>query len=242
MSIMVCGGLMQVAAQFPRPACAKEGEKPKKYAGQLKPQNAGKLHKRSPNSLSKALAAAYQPLPGLTRVSRRPCSLLRHSRARALSRLLCLGRTLGRLCTVLGTTRGGSCLSDRGIRRSGRVDGCHQRLCRRTGSYTKRSTEANRIHTIKCSRLLTAVTVISHFQITIQAAADTDSGIAPRHRDLSHFFPCMEMFGAWDIRQESSSSSYSTLVPAEKSSLAIDDLGLCCIQTEVDIRKEDTTR
>jgi hypothetical protein len=70
MSIMICGRLMPVLAQLPRPPGAKEGKKSKKHSSQLQPQNPREFDERRPDSLSKAPAAANQSLSGLPSLHR----------------------------------------------------------------------------------------------------------------------------------------------------------------------------
>ena len=70
MSIMIGGRLMPIPAQLPRPSCAKEGKKSKKYARQFKAQNTRELHEGLPYCSAELPAAAYQPLPGLPRLHR----------------------------------------------------------------------------------------------------------------------------------------------------------------------------
>jgi len=139
---MIRHRLMQIAPQLPRSRRSEQGEYTEEHPGKLQPQNARKLHKGTPHGLAEPLASPRQALFGLSSLSRRAGRLLPQSNPGSC-------RSTLRRSRVMRSIR---LDPSRRARRRGRVHRCHQRLRRRTGSHTKRTTEAHRIHTRKCSR------------------------------------------------------------------------------------------
>jgi len=143
---MVRTRLMQRRVRLPGVPSSKHSEYSEKNPGQLQPEHPRQLHQPATHRIAKALATLLQPLPRLSHLGSCPRGLLSQpdsgslpfsrsdrspSRSFALSLFCRYGR--GR------------------IRRSRRINGCYQRLGRRTGPHTKRTTESDRIHTQKCS-------------------------------------------------------------------------------------------
>ncbi len=139
---MIRHRLMQIAPQLPRSRRSEQREYTEEHPGKLQPQNARKLHQGTPHGLAEPLASPRQALFGLSRLSRRAGRLLPQSNPGSC-------RSTLRRSRVMHTIR---LDPSRRARRRGRVHRCHQRLRCRTGSHTKRTTEAHRIHTRKCSR------------------------------------------------------------------------------------------
>ena len=139
MGFMVCGRLVQVATQPPCAGSCKEGKYPEENPGKLQPEDARKLYKGRPDRLAELFTALSQPRFRLSHLGRRSCRLLSQSnpgrcRLGLRWRLGCLG-----------------CRSGRRVRGCRRVHRRHKRLGGSASPKSQRTSEANRIHTTKCS-------------------------------------------------------------------------------------------
>jgi hypothetical protein len=145
MIVMVRRRLMQTPPQLPRPGSRKQSKDSKEHARKLQPQNSRQPSKVPPHCLAKLFATSCQTLFILKHLRRRLNGLIhqpspnRSRRSHRYPRLGSIAAALSLRCSA-GRIRG-----SRRIRRS------HQRLRSCTGSRTKRTTKANRVHTQKCS-------------------------------------------------------------------------------------------
>ena len=137
MGLMVRRCLMQAISHLPGAGSCKQGKYPEEHSCELQPQNARQLYKRSPHRPAKAFATLCQACLRLSHLGRRPRSLLHQSNARGCRLVLC------RRCLY----------PSRRVRRGRCVHRRHQRLGSSASPKSQRTSEPNRIHTMKCSLL-----------------------------------------------------------------------------------------
>jgi hypothetical protein len=139
MIVMIRSSLTQTRPQLPGPRRSKQRKDSKENTGKLEPQNTRQPRKVPPYGLPKPLAPASQTLFALKHLHRRLDGLIHQSSPHG-------GRSWLRSPLLNRPT---STLSRRGrrIRRSCRIYSSYQRLRSRTGPHSKRTTEANRVHT-----------------------------------------------------------------------------------------------
>ena len=144
MIVMVRSSLVQASSQLPRSGRSKKRKDAKENTRKLQPKNPRQPPEVSPHSLAKLFATPRQTVFVLQHLRRRLHGLIHQSpthRSWSGFRSPFLNRPIPTLSR-----------SGRRIRRSRRIYSSYQRLRSRTGPHTKRTTEANRVHTQSVAR------------------------------------------------------------------------------------------
>jgi hypothetical protein len=165
MIVMIRSSLMQTRPQLPGPRRSKQRKDSKEDTRKLQPQNTRQPRKVPPYGLPKPFAPASQTLFALKHLHRRLDGLIHQSSPHG-NRSWLRSPLLNRPTSTL--SRPG-----RRIRRSRRIYSSYQRLRSRTGPHSKRTTEANRVHTQKCSRSLVPAIVCFRDQLYCHSAHPT---------------------------------------------------------------------